>query len=94
MNRKERRRLQKEQERLHNKMMKAIIKRVEEGKSLSEVMAGIGGIPLSHCSKHGPYTYDSLCPCYDAEGKNSWGQTYEENFIAAWAHKLKKPTRR
>jgi|TARA_R110000824_G_scaffold75319_2_gene191259 hypothetical protein len=91
MNRKERRRLQKEQERLQKKVWKVMIKSTDEGRPLLEVLSTLGTVPLSFCSQHGPYTYDDLCSCYNAEGKNPSGQTYEENFIATFKHKLKNP---
>ena len=37
-------------------------------------------MPLSVCSKHGPYSSDNLCACYDEEGRMH-GRTYEEEVL-------------
>jgi hypothetical protein len=75
MNRKEKRR----QQVLLRKLLK-------KGMSFEEAASQIGGMAVSLCGEHGPYSSINLCGCYGTDGRDDMGRTYDEAVAAAYAH--------
>ncbi len=53
-------------------------KLLKKGMSFEEAASQIGGLAVSYCGEHGPYSAINLCECYGPDGRDSGGRSYGE----------------